>query len=129
MNFPIASAAEISKLPLSMNCRAYLLLPTLGLLASCDTINEPIYYDTAGNPVQAPVSAQGPIAPVQQTTANAPVQSAPTYSPAQPTRRAQSNSPFMQPDVLGLPSKDDLKETSGSGLGGNRSSGLTVPSQ
>jgi hypothetical protein len=113
-----------------MNLRPLLSLPVVSLIVSCDTLNEPIYYDSAGQPIPQVSTAQTPVAPIQQPSVIAPAQTIPTYQPsANPTRNSTPSSPFMQPDVLGMPSKDDLKETATSTRTGGSSSGLTVPTR
>jgi len=107
-----------------MNLRVLFSLPVICSLSNCASLNDPIYYDADGNPV--PVEAQGELAPVQQASAIAPVQTTPTQIA---TPRVRPSSPFMQPDVLKMPSKDDLKETATSTQGSNTSGGLTVPNR
>ncbi|MGJ8673898.1 hypothetical protein [Rubritalea sp.] len=112
-----------------MNLRPFILVPLLGLNVSCDTLNEPIYYDTAGQAIPKPSVAQAPIAPIQQTSAQLPNHTTPAPTPAASVRKSPPSSPFMQPDVLGLPARDVLKETSASTPSSGGSSGLTVPSR
>ena len=86
-------------------------------LSSCGNMNEPIYYDDESMPVKKSTAPANPT-PTQATTitTTTKLQSLP-----------KNNSPFMQPDVYGMPSNDDLKETSSSTRKSNSTSGLTVP--
>ncbi|MFC5049702.1 hypothetical protein ACFPK9_03605 [Rubritalea spongiae] len=116
-----------------MNLRLLILIPLIGSLVSCDALNEPVYYDSHGQAAAQPQLVQAPVAPDQASPAPAPSYSNAPATP--PVKRVHSShqsppsSPFMQPDVLGLPAQEDLKETSSATPRSDSSGGLTVPSR
>ena len=107
-----------------MNLRVLFGIPFICALSNCASLNDPIYYDSEGTNEAA--EAQNEFVQYQQAHAINPDQS----SAAQVSNSERRiNSPFMQPDVLKIPSKDDLKETATSTQGSTGSAGLRVPNR
>jgi len=103
-----------------------LIIAAAGALSSCGSMNDPIYYNngeakvTEGNQQSLPPVAQGD-RPIPGTQNVAPANTKPTG--------LKNKSPFMQPDVFGMPKNEDLKETATSTQNNSGSQGLTVPAQ
>lgn len=105
-----------------MNLRILILLPAISLISSCDFLNDPVYFSSAS---QVSESTQDPLTQIQGANAVAPIQTTSTQLPV--SHSSVSSSPFMQPDVLAIPDKEDLKETATSTHNSGTSGGLTVP--
>jgi len=101
-----------------------LLLPVVTLLASCAALTTPVYL-TGEAPESEDESTAEPSATAPTTQAPATTRTRTTgIQPALPTRTTQPGQPrqatqptirrtgnFVQPDVLTIPKKDELKET------------------
>ncbi|MFD2157371.1 hypothetical protein ACFSW8_00495 [Rubritalea tangerina] len=100
------------------------------LLNSCGNMNDPIYYD--GKPTPAQNTANQPAPTVVQNTQATPAHTHTNPPVSAPTKRPtglRKTGPYMQPDVFGMPNKEDLKETATSTKGSAGNQGLSVPSQ
>ncbi|MFT5882763.1 MAG: hypothetical protein ACI9FG_001270 [Crocinitomicaceae bacterium] len=103
-----------------------LTIAATGALSSCGSMNDPIYYDSEEAKVTE-VSQQS-LPPVTQGDQPSPVTV--NIAPANIKPPViKKTSPFMQPNVFGMPKNDDLKETATSTQNNSGSRGLTVPNQ
>ena len=132
--FPIASRSESRKHSTHMKPLHFLLIALSAALSSCGSMHDPIYYDNADVKETKVAEQAGEIPPTNiNNNSPSPASARPAVADAQPVNKKQPTprrtSPFMQPDVFGMPKTEDLKETATSTQNNSGSSGLTVPNQ